>query len=303
MAITPPLRLITRKSPMAMWQAEHIKTLLIQHHPELSIDIIGMTTEGDRRTDVPLQDIGGKGLFVKGLQAELLNHQADFAVHCIKDMSVHALPGLSIAAIGHRDDPRDALISNHFNSVDELPEGANIGTSSPRRQSLLKALRPDLNVTMLRGNVNTRLSKLDNGDYDAILLSACGLHRIGLGHRIKMLFDPEFFIPAIGQGALALECRTTDNKTLGLLSCLNHEPSSVCIAAERAVNQRLGGDCHTPIGAYARLDGEQMHIKAFVGDQHGTLLVTEAIGPKENAQLIGIKAADDLIARGANDML
>jgi hydroxymethylbilane synthase len=294
----------TRKSPMALWQAEFIKKELGLHYPHCDISLLPMSTVGDERTDVPLTEIGGKSLFVKSLQQALLDKRADIAVHSIKDMSVHAVAGLDLAAVYKRDDPRDALISNNYSSFLELPENATIGTSSPRRQALLCAIRPNITPTNLRGNVGTRLKKLDDGHYDAIVLSAAGLHRLGLKSRITEYFNPEQFIPAIGQGTLGIECASQDSELIKMLQCLNHRETQLCIAAERAVNQRLGGDCHSPIGAYARIDGPQMHLKAIVSDAKGHVILTsEAAGPVENAQLIGISVANDLIARGANDIL
>lgn len=299
------LTLASRKSPMAMWQAEHIKQQLQKHRPDLNVTILGVSTSGDRDKQTPLKDIGGKDVFVKELQAQLLSKQADFAVHCIKDMSVHAVAGLTLAAVYTRDDPRDALVSNHYANLDDIPTGSCVGTGSPRRESLLRAARPDLVIKPIRGNVGTRLAKLDAGEYDAILLSAAGLTRMDLAHRVRHLFNPEVFIPAIGQGALGLECRSCDEETLELLSVLNHVPSQLCIAAERAMNQRLGGDCYTPIGAYATLDAEQrITLRGMVGSLDGhTQLRTCQQDDAENAQLIGIRAADHLITQGAHDML
>lgn len=297
------ITIASRQSPMALWQAEFIKASLLKLYPKLNVTILGMTTKGDREKDKPLADIGGKALFVKELQKSLLDKRADIAVHCIKDMSVHPVSGLTLCALCARDDPRDAFISNHYQDISELPEGACIGTSSPRRIALLKAIRPDIQTKMLRGNAGTRLNKLDQGEYDAIILSASGLHRLGLAERICALFDPEHFVPAIGQGGLGIECRAQDEEIQQLLEPLNHTPTQLCIAAERAVNQRLMGDCYTPIGAYAYLDGNHIHLKAIVGNETGTIIKSQFIGAQDNAQLIGIKAADDLIAQGANDLL
>ena len=299
------LTLASRKSPMAMWQAEHIKQQLLQQRPDIEVNILGVSTSGDRDKQTPLKDMGGKDVFVKELQAQRLKQQADFAVHCIKDMSVHAVSGLTLAAVYTRDDPRDALVSNNYANLDDMPAGSCIGTGSPRRESLLLAARPDLTIKPIRGNVGTRLKKLDSGEYDAILLSGAGLTRMELAHRVRHLFNPELFIPAIGQGALGLECRSSDDETLEILNVLNHVPSQLCIAAERAMNQRLGGDCHTPIGAYATLDENQdITLRGMVGSLDGqTQLRTCQKGNAENAQLIGIRAADHLITQGARDML
>lgn len=299
------ITLASRKSPMAMWQANHIKQQLNKYHPDLEVSILGVSTSGDRDKNTPLSEMGGKDVFVKEIQSVLLNKQADVGVHCIKDMSVHAVTGLQVTAICERDDPRDALVSARYANLKEIPAGSTIGTGSPRRESLIKSIRPDVIIKPIRGNVDTRLRKLDNGDYDAIVLSASGLTRMNLSHRIRHLFNPEQFIPAIGQGALGLECRSDDTETQKLLQVLDHTPSHLCVSAERALNQRLCGDCHTPIGAYATLNkNNQIRLIAIIASQDGsTQLRTEKVGEIENAQLIGIQAADHLITLGAHDML
>ncbi|MDF1653994.1 MAG: hydroxymethylbilane synthase [Coxiellaceae bacterium] len=299
------LTIATRKSPMAMWQAEHIKQRLHTFHPNLTINILGVSTSGDRDKQTPLAELGGKDVFVKEIQQQLLDGQADIAVHCIKDMSVHAVSGLLLAAICERDDARDAFVSNRYERLEDMPAGATIGTGSPRRESQLKFLHPDIEIKPIRGNVDTRLKKLDEGEYDAIMLSAAGLTRMNLAHRVKYLFQPQQMIPAIGQGALGIECRGADVDSQEIIRVLDHEPSHLCIAAERAVNQRLCGDCHTPLGAYATLnDNNELSIIAMVGNSDGTtILRSQQQGTIENAQHIGICAADHLITQGAHDML
>ena len=299
------LTIATRKSPMAMWQAQHIKQRLQSFHPELNIDILGVSTSGDRDKHTPLIELGGKNVFVKEIQQQLLDGNADIAVHCVKDMSAHNVTGLQLAVICERDDARDAFVSNQYDRLDDLPHGASIGTGSPRRESMLKALRPDINIKPIRGNVDTRLKKLDDGEYDAIMLSAAGLTRMNLAHRIKYLFQPQQMIPAIGQGALGIECRSADIDNQEIISVLDHTPSHLCVAAERAVNQRLCGDCHTPLGAYATLnDNDELHVIAMVGNSDGSIILrSQQQGSAENAPHLGIGVADDLIAQGAHDML
>ncbi len=298
------LRIATRKSPMALWQAHFIKANIQRIYPDLSIQLIELVTQGDKDLSTALVNLGGKSLFVKELQQALLNDQADIAVHCIKDMSVHAVPGLKLAAVCQRSDPRDALISHQKITLRELPHGAVVGTASPRRQSLLLAMRPDLTIKLLRGNVNTRLQKLDAKNYDAIVLAAAGLERLSLAQRIHERFDPNTFIPAIGQGALGIECRANDTATLQKIAFLHHSPTAACIDAERAVNQTLGGDCHTPIGAYAQINDGELRLKAVVGSMDGkTLLRAEANRQIEQAAELGIAVAEELIAQGAKKLL
>ncbi len=302
---TNTLTIASRKSPMALWQANHVKSLLQKKHPDLKIAILGTSTSGDRDKTTPLNELGGKEVFVKEVQNTLLQQEADIAVHCIKDMSAHNVAGLSLVAVCERDDPRDAFVSNKYANLDAMPAGSVIGTGSPRRESLLRAARPDITIKPIRGNVDTRLSKLDANEYDAILLSAAGLTRMSLAHRVQFLFNPELFIPAIGQGALGLECRSNDDRCQELLAALDHSPSHLCIAAERALNQRLGGGCHTPLGAYATIDSDNhINLIAMVASADGSVqLRTHQNGPAENAQKIGIEAANHLITQGANNLL
>jgi hydroxymethylbilane synthase len=294
-------RLATRQSPMAMVQAEAVRDLLEKMHPNLKIELCPMKAAGDKQLNKPISKIGDKSVFVKTLEKALLNNEADFAVHCVKDMSVYSTPGLMIAAMMERDDPRDALVTRSGEKLMELPKGAKIGTGSPRRVAQLMQLRSDLEYVPIRGNVNTRLKHLKDGVVDALMLSFCGLQRIHQAQAVSELFDPDLFIPAVGQGALALQCRENDAGTQQLCRSLHHVTTALTVAAEQALIQRLNGDCQTPIGVYATLSGDQLVLRACIGDaEHTALLFSKAEGPCEQAQLIGITAADDLIAKGAN---
>ncbi len=298
------IRIATRQSAMALWQAHWIEAQLAQHYPNETIEVIGMTTQGDETLDVSLTKVGGKGLFIKELEHALLNNKADIAVHCVKDLTVHLPADLSLTAICKRDDPRDALVSNQYASFSELPHGAIIGTSSLRRQCQLRALRPDLTMRLLRGNVNTRLKKLDNGDYDAILLAQAGLERLDFHERIKESLSIEHFLPAVGQGALAIECRRNDQHIQEMMQVLHHQPTAVCIEAERAMNRRLNGSCQVPIGGYAELHEGVLHLKGMVGQPDGSVMLqAEQQGTPETAVAIGIQVAEALLAQGADKIL
>lgn len=298
------LRLATRESPMAMQQAEFVKALILKQFPHCQIDFVPMTTLGDECLDRPIQQIDNKSVFVKTIESALLNNQADFAVHCVKDMSVYPIPGLVNAALLKRDDPRDALLSCQGHTLETLPQGAMVGTGSPRRIAQIKRTRPDLQFTPIRGNVNTRIKKLESGDVDALMLSYCGLLRINKLDYITQLFDPSEFVSAVGQGTLCIQCREGDQDIQKLLRHLHDVPTTVAIAAEQALVHRLNGDCHTPIGVYARIDEGQLHLDACIGDDKtGAVIYTKAQGPVDNAQRIGIAAADDLIAKGANHIV
>ena len=298
------LRLATRQSPLALWQAEHIKQALLALAPELEITLFPLLTQGDKDTSGPLTDKGGKGLFVKELQRALLENKADFAVHSVKDMSVLNTEGLCLAAIPERADPRDAFVSLKFARLDELPNNARVGTSSPRRTALLKAYRPDLNIEILRGNVQTRLNKLAAGNYDAIILAAAGLQRLGLAESIRELLSTDSFIPAIGQGALGIECRSNDAELIRLLHQLNHETSYGCVSAERAVNKRLGGSCYVPIAAHAHIEKGILNLRGMVASLDGNLVFkAEISGEAENAEALGLALAEKLLAQGAQQVL
>jgi len=298
------IKIATRKSKLALWQANFVKSALENRYPELQVSLFEMVTEGDRQQNIPLTQMGGKSVFVKSLQNALLNNEADIAVHSIKDMSVHDANGLTLAAICERKDARDAFISNHYADIDTLPLNAVVGTASPRRESLLKSMRPDIQITLLRGNVDTRLSKLDNGDYDAIILAAAGIHRLGLSNRIRSYLSDDFFIPAIGQGAIGVECRTDDHFIRDLSHFLNHTETANAVIAERVVNKILGGDCHTAIGAHAKITGSTMHLAAMIGSQDGKLILratadSNTIEPKT----LGERVANDLISQGAQRLI
>lgn len=298
------IRIATRKSPLAMWQANHVKTLLTASHPHLTVEILGLLTEGDKLLATPLTQIGGKGLFVKELEKALLEHRADIAVHSIKDLPVTLPDHLTLAAVCEREDPRDALISNQFASLNDLPQGATVGTSSSRRTCQLHAARPDLKIENLRGNVNTRLNRLDAGLYDAIILAAAGLKRLGAANRIRAYFDPEIWIPAVGQGVIGIECHQDNMPVINLLTALNHLPTQNCIIAERSMNIELNGGCQLPIAGYATLQAEQLTIRGLVGDlENQALIKSEASGNAEDAAKIGAELAHQLLVAGARPLL
>jgi len=298
------LRIATRKSPLALWQANHVREALIARHPELVIELLTMTTQGDKILDTPLAKVGGKGLFVKELETGMLEGRADLAVHSMKDVPVEFPQGLRLAAVLPREDPRDVLISNTCSSIDELPEGARVGTSSLRRQSQLRARRPDLRILDLRGNVNTRLSKLDNGEYDAIMLAAAGIKRMGWEARITEFLPPEQFLPAIGQGAIGIEIRSDDTHVSELVTELNDAQTAIRISAERALNEALQGGCQVPIAGYSEISHGVILLRALVGRPDGTELVQGVIsGKPEDAEELGRVLAEDLLSRGAKQIL
>jgi hydroxymethylbilane synthase len=287
-----------------MWQAEHVSTLLTRLHPGLEVEIVGMTTKGDKILDAPLAKVGGKGLFVKELEQGMLEGTADIAVHSMKDVPVEFPEGLHLAVIMDREDPRDAFVSNRFEDLASLPEGACIGTSSLRRQCQLADRRPDLRIEPLRGNVNTRLAKLDAGDYDAIILAAAGLIRLGFESRIRARIEPEDSLPAIGQGAIGIECRSDDTRIHDLIAPLHHLETAQRVLAERAMNARLHGGCQVPIAGHARISGDRLQLKGLVGTPDGTrILRAESDGPREDWKQIGVRVADGLLAQGAGEIL
>ncbi|WP_345010173.1 hydroxymethylbilane synthase [Pseudaeromonas paramecii] len=299
-----PLRIATRKSPLALWQAEHIRHRLQQLHPQLAVELVPMSTRGDKILDTPLAKVGGKGLFVKELETALLEGRADLAVHSMKDVPVDFPEGLGLTVICAGEDPRDAFVSPRFASLDELPQGAVVGTSSLRRQCQLRARRPDLQVRDLRGNVNTRLAKLDAGEYDAILLAAAGLQRLGMAQRIRQALPVELSLPANGQGVLAIECRLADSQTLALLAPLDDADSRDRVLAERAMNRALQGGCQVPIGAHAVVAGDQLWLRGLVGSPDGRLLLRDEIrGPRQQAEALGETLARRLLAAGADRIL
>ncbi|MFC2543879.1 MAG: hydroxymethylbilane synthase [Aggregatibacter sp.] len=298
------LKIATRQSPLALWQANYVKDRLQQLYPDLTIELVPMVTKGDVILDSPLAKIGGKGLFVKELENALLNKEADIAVHSMKDVPMQFPEGLGLAVICQREDPRDAFVSHSYRTFAELPQGAVVGTSSLRRQCQLKALRPDLDIRSLRGNVGTRLSKLDNGDYNAIILASAGLIRLGLADRIASFIDVEQSLPAAGQGAVGIECRTDDAQVQALLAPLADAETTYCVLAERAMNNHLQGGCQVPIGGYAVLQQGQLYLRALVGDIDGSRIIrAEGKSPVENAEALGVQIAEQLLAQGADKIL
>ena len=298
------IRIATRKSPLALWQADYVAHLLEQTFPGVRTDLIKMTTQGDKILDAPLAKIGGKGLFVKELELGMLEDTADIAVHSMKDVPVEFPEGLHLAAILSREDPTDAFVSNHYSSLSELPPNARIGTSSLRRQCQIKELYPNAEILTLRGNVNTRLAKLDAGDYDAIILASAGLKRLGLAERITQCLDTRISLPAIGQGAIGIECRVDDRVLNDMLGKLHNRETGLCVAAERAMNARLGGGCQVPIAGFAEISGDQLFMRGLVGSPDGSRIYrSESFGKPEQAEIIGQKIAEELLAQGADKVL
>ncbi len=297
------LRIATRKSPLALWQAEYVKASLLKHHPQLTIELVTFTTQGDKILDTPLAKIGGKGLFVKELEQAMLAGDADLAVHSMKDVPMECPEGLAITTICEREDPTDAFVSNRFASLQELPLGAIVGTSSLRRQCQLRALRPDLEIRDLRGNVGTRLGRLDNGEYDAIILASAGLKRLGLEQRIAQSLTQ--LLPAVGQGAVGIEARSNDTELLALLAPLHHLPTALCVQAERAMNRRLQGGCQVPIAGFATLDNQQLTLNALVGslDGQSVLRYQAQTTDLSTIEQLGENVADGLLAQGADKIL
>nr|WP_235357445.1 hydroxymethylbilane synthase [Arsukibacterium sp. MJ3] len=298
------VRIATRKSALALWQAEFVKAELLRHHPALQVELVPMSTQGDKILDTPLAKIGGKGLFVKELETAMLDGRADIAVHSMKDVPVAFPDGLVLQTICQREDPRDAFVSNQFQSLAQLPLGAVVGTSSLRRQCQLKALRPDLTIRDLRGNVNTRLAKLDNGEFAAIILAAAGLIRLGFATRIASFIEPEQSLPANGQGAVGIECRSDDTAVQQLLAPLEHYATRLCVLAERAMNRRLQGGCQVPIGAFATLNGNQLQLRGLVGSLDGSQIIrAQHSGSADTAEQLGLMVAEQLLAQGAGAIL
>jgi len=300
----PGLRLATRKSPLAMWQALHVHERLTAAWPALEVEIVQMTTQGDKILDTPLAKVGGKGLFLKELEQALLDQSADIAVHSMKDVPVELPPGLHIPVIMTREDSRDAFVSTHFPDLSSLPAGARVGTSSLRRQCQLRARYPDIEVVDVRGNVNTRLSKLDNGDFDALILAAAGLKRLGLEARITTPLSVEESLPAIGQGAIGIECRSGDEQVMELISVLDDKTTHICLSAERAMNKRLQGGCQAPVAGHAVLESNNLLMSALVGMPDGSQLIRgERSGAASDAEAIGLGLAEYLLEQGAGPIL
>jgi len=298
------IRIATRKSPLALWQAEHVAKRLEQAFPDVKTELVKMLTKGDRILDAPLAKIGGKGLFVKELEQGMLDGLADIAVHSMKDVPVEFPEGLHLSAILDREDPTDAFVSNKYQSLEQLPVNAKIGTSSLRRQCQIKERFPDADILPLRGNVNTRLAKLDAGEYDAIILASAGLKRLGMAERITARLDTEVSLPAIGQGAVGIECRVDDEEINTLLAALHDSETTIRVKAERAMNARLNGGCQVPIAGFAEIQGDQLLMRGLVGSPDGSILYrAERQGSFEQAEEIGVAIADDLLAQGADEIL
>ncbi len=298
------LRIATRKSPLALWQANEVAKRLQQIHDDLEVELVTMTTKGDRILDTPLAKVGGKGLFVKELEVGLLEKTADIAVHSMKDVPVAFPDGLYLSVILKREDPRDAFVSNDYASLDDLPVNAVIGTSSMRRQAQLKTRYPGFRFKDLRGNVNTRLKKLDEGEFDAIILASAGLKRLQMAERIRDYIDVAVCLPAIGQGAIGIECRQNDAYIEDLIQPLNDETTAICVAAERAMNETLNGGCQVPIAGFATLDGNKLIMNGRVADLDGSnMLFSAKDGNKDQAEQIGQAIAEDLLQQGAAEIL
>lgn len=303
--MSTPLIIATRESPLALWQAHFVRDALLVAHPGLQVELLGMTSRGDQLLDTPLAKIGGKGLFVKELETALLDGRADIAVHSMKDVPMSFPEGLGLSVICEREDPRDALVSNRFSTLSELPAGAVVGTSSLRRECQLRANRPDLEVRFLRGNVNTRLAKLDAGQYDAILLASAGLIRLGMESRIAQALAVEESLPAGGQGAVGIESRLDDERVKALLAPLHHMPTAQCVLAERAMNAVLEGGCQVPIAGYAEhLETGDIRLRALVGRPDGSeILRAEATDSRFASVELGERVANALLEQGARDIL
>jgi hydroxymethylbilane synthase len=298
------IKIATRQSPLALWQAEYVADRLQQAYPGIKTELVKMVTKGDKILDAPLAKIGGKGLFVKELEQGMLEGTADIAVHSMKDVPVELPEGLHLAVILPREDPCDAFVSNKYQSIQELPADARIGTSSLRRQCQFAERQPGAQILSLRGNVNTRLAKLDAGDYDAIILAAAGLKRLGFADRITQQLDSTFSLPAIGQGAVGIECRVDDAEINELLAPLRDKESTIRVSAERAMNERLNGGCQVPIAGFAELRGEQLYMRGLVGKPDGSIIYrAEQTGPIAEAESIGRAVADELLAMGAAEVL
>ena len=301
---TRKIRIATRKSDLAMWQAKYVQAKLIEHHPHVNVELLPMSTQGDRILDTPLAKIGGKGLFIKELEIAMQNGEADIAVHSMKDVPVAFPEGFGLHAICERENPFDAFVSNHYDSIEALPLGAVVGTSSLRRQCQIRAFRADLVIKDLRGNVNTRLAKLDEGQYDAIILASAGLIRLGMRERIKQEIDTGVSLPAVGQGAVGIECRNDDAELISLLQALNDSQTAARVLAERSMNARLEGGCQAPIGSDAVLSDDTLTLRGLVGTPDGTtILKASAEGPLADAEKIGTEVANKLLEQGAKEIL
>ena len=303
-ALIRALRIATRKSPLALWQTEHVAARLRALDPARRIELVPLSTRGDEVLDRSLATIGGKGLFLKELELAMARNEADLAVHSLKDVPVELEPGFALAAILQREDAADAFISSRFASIEALPVGARVGTSSLRRQTQLKALRPDVHTIDLRGNVNTRLRKLDAGEYDAIILALAGIRRLGFESRMVARLAPPLWLPAAAQGAICIECRSDDTEMLQLAGALNDTPTATCVSAERALNARLGASCQVPVAAYATLSGGMLHLQALCGNAHsGQMLRATGNGPASDPAALGAALGGELLALGADALM
>jgi len=298
------IKIGTRKSPLALWQAYYVRDAILENAPDMKVELVEIVSEGDKHLETPLAKIGGKGLFLKELETALLEGSVDIAVHSMKDVTVHLPEGLHIPVICEREDPRDAFVSNHYTSLSELPDGAKVGTCSLRRKSQIAAKYPKLDLIDLRGNVNTRLGRLDNGDFDAIILAAAGLMRLEFNHRIAAFIEPEEMLPAVGQGAVGIECRQGDERVEAAIAPLHHADTASRVWAERAANQKLGGGCHVPVAAHATLQGDDLRLRALVAAVDGsTVLQCEYTAPRSEGWSLGEQAAQTLIGQGADGIL
>tara|TARA_B100000900_G_scaffold365188_1_gene340288 strand:+ start:482 stop:1417 length:936 start_codon:yes stop_codon:yes gene_type:complete len=298
------IRIATRKSPLALWQANYVKEALQRYHDRLIVELVPMTTRGDQMLDSPLAKVGGKGLFVKELEKAMLEGRADIAVHSMKDVPMSLPKGLKLAVVCEREDPSDAFVSNKFSTLPQLPQGARVGTSSFRRQCQLKSERPDIQILDLRGNVGTRLGKLDAGEYDAIILASAGLIRLGLECRISERLAFDLSLPAGGQGAVGIECRAFDKETADLIQCLHHHETAIRVTAERAVNERLDGGCQVPIASYAEVQQDSICLRGLVGAPDGSVIYrTQRSGSIQDANQLGISVAENLLSQGAQSIL
>jgi len=298
------LRIATRKSPLALWQAQHVGALLREKHAGIDIELVPMSTQGDKLLDAPLAKVGGKGLFIKELEHALLEERADIAVHSLKDVPVEIPAGLALTVFLARVDAHDALVCNHHESLPALPVGARIGTSSLRRKCQLLAMRPDLEVLNVRGGVHTRLAKLDDGNFDALILAVAGLRRLGMGERVREVLAPEVILPAVGQGVLGIECRAGDTRIERLVAPLGDADSAARVCAERAMNARLGGGCQVPIAGFAELDGEELRLRALVASIDGSRVLREqGRASRDQAKQLGEAVAERLLTKGAARIL
>jgi len=302
--MTQTIKIGTRKSPLALWQAYYVRDAILKSAPEIQVELVEIVSEGDKHLETPLAKIGGKGLFLKELETALLEGSVDIAVHSMKDVTVHLPEGLHIPVICEREDPRDAFVSNHYASLAELPDGAKVGTCSLRRKSQIAAKYPKLELIDLRGNVNTRLARLDKGDFDAIILAAAGLMRLEFNQRIAAFIEPEEMLPAVGQGAVGIECRQGDARVEAAIAPLHHADTASRVWAERAANEKLGGGCHVPVAAHATLDGDDLRLRALVAAVDGsTVLQCEYTASRDEGWQLGERAAQTLIEQGADNIL